>query len=111
MEVERLQLAPEDRRVSRRLGQKTETGSEEHQDQAEVSLSWDQPPTQAVDGKNQRDRTRNPGEVVGGNQRQMQEGGQVTEEEIEAEEEDPTVRFAGVGIGPQPRARRTLAHL
>src|SRR5207248_11042126 len=41
----------------------------------------------------------------------MEQGGKVTEEEVETEQEDAGVWFARVWIGPQPRALRALSHL
>ena len=41
----------------------------------------------------------------------MEQAGKVAKEKVEPEQKDAGMRFAGVGIGPQPRAVGSLAHL
>ena len=103
VEVERLDLAAEDLRVARRLREEAGPGSQDDEDQAQIpELGWEQAPTETVDRQHERERARNPGQVIGGDQREMEQGGKVAEEEVETEQKDAGVWFARVGIGPQP---------
>src|SRR2546425_12751728 len=112
MEVERLDLAAEEGGVARRLGEKPQSRSKDDEDESEPpKFGRKQPPAETVDRQHDREHTQNPGQVVGGDQGEMQQPGEVAEQQVEAKKEDASMRLAGIGIGPQPRPIRALADL
>jgi len=112
MEVERLELGAKDGGIARCLREKAEARPQDDEDQSEAAkLGREQPPAETVDRQHEHEGAGNPGEVIGGDQREMKQRGQMAEQQIETEQKDATMRLARVGIGPEPGAVRTLPHL
>ncbi len=112
VQVQSLQPHPQHARVRKRLGQKPQPGGEHGEDDGQPAQLGDQQASgQPVDRQHQGHAADHARHVVGRHQRQVQEPRQVAEQQIEPEQEHPTVGFAGVGVGPEPGAIGSLAHL
>src|SRR5438874_3613335 len=112
VEVERLELAAEDGGIAGDLGEDADARSQDHERQRQpAKLGREQAAAEPIGRQHERDRSRHPGEVIGGDEGQMQQARQLAEQQVEAEQKDAAVRLAGVGVVPQPGSLRALAHL
>ena len=112
MQVECFDLGTKNRRIAGGLRQEAGAGAEDHKDQPQVRpFGRQQPAAEALRGEHEGDGAGDPRQVIGGDHRQVQQRGQVTEQQVEAKKEDAPMRLTGVRVVPEPRPIRAFAHL
>src|SRR5579864_865287 len=112
VQIERLQLHAQDARIPEPLHEKAGSRAEHHEENRDPACRRvHKPRAKAVDGEDESDGAADLAQVIDRDQGQMEQCGQVTEHQVEAEEEDACVRLARIGVRPEPGAVRALPYL
>ena len=111
--VERVGLVAEDDRVTQRLDHVTHAEADRHEEEGELPRRTvlDEVADHGPGRRHQSECRRHPGEMEDHDQRQVEQRGEMPEDDPEHEEVGGRARLRGVPVLPGPRAFPALAHL